>query len=262
MTSFTEFLSALAPIEGGLGVTATDDWLQGRTLYGGASAALCLEAALRTIDDLPPLRAAQFAFVGPGSGALEIRPTVLRRGKSMSFIGVDLTGEAGIATRALLGFGAARTSTVTYDGLPMPDAPDPARCTDFFRGGPRPNFAHQFEMLDAGGGIPFSMGENPEYKLWLRHRDREAGLGMTALIAMADAPPPAAMVRFSSFGPISTVTWAMEILNDPPAGGDGWCLMISRAETVAEGYSSQAMYLWAADGTPLMTARQSVAIFV
>ncbi|MCF4167668.1 thioesterase family protein [Zavarzinia compransoris] len=262
MTSFTEFLAALAPIEGGLGVTATDDWLQGRTLYGGASAALCLEAALRLIDGLPPLRAAQFAFIGPGAGALEIRPSVLRRGKSMAFVGVDLSGEAGLATRALLSFGTARDSAVAFDGLPMPAAPDPATCTDFFRGGPRPNFAHQFEMLDAGGGVPFSMGERPEYKLWLRHEDRAAAADLTALVAMADAPPPAAMVRFPAFGPISTVTWSMEILNDPPAGGDGWCLMVSRAETMAAGYSAQAMYLWAADGTPLMAARQSVAIFV
>ncbi|MDD3444549.1 MAG: thioesterase family protein [Zavarzinia sp.] len=262
MTSFTEFLAALAPVEGGLGVTATDDWLQGRTLYGGASAALCLETALRAIDDLPPLRSAQFAFVGPATGALEMRPVVLRRGKSTAFVGVDLAGDAGIATRALLCFGAARQSAVAFDGLPMPEAPDPATCTDFFRGGMRPNFAHQFEMVDAGGGIPFSMGETPEYRLWLRHKDRAAAADMTALVALADAPPPAAMVRFPSFGPISTVTWSMEILNDPPAGGEGWCLMVSRAETMADGYSSQAMSLWAADGTPLMAARQSVAIFV
>lgn len=262
MTSFTELLAGITPGDGGYAAAVTEDWAQGRTLYGGASAALCHAAACRRFDGLPPLRAAQFAFIGPASGTLDIRPAILRQGKSATFIGVDLTGEAGLAARALLCFGAARESAVTFNRLPAPDVPPPEACEDFFRGGPRPNFAHQFEVKGAGGSPPFSMAEVPEYILWLRHKDRQAPADLTALIALADMPPPAAMVRFPSFGPISTVTWALEFLNPPPADPDAWFLMTSRAEDSGQGYSSQAMNIWAADGTPLVAARQSVALFV
>jgi len=44
-----------------------DSWLQGRTLYGGASALIAYTAAIRAFPDLPPLRAAQVAFVAPVS---------------------------------------------------------------------------------------------------------------------------------------------------------------------------------------------------
>jgi hypothetical protein len=54
---------------------------QGRTTYGGCSAALCLEAAKRLLRDqrhssgaaeLPPLRSAQVAFVGPAGGDVQV----------------------------------------------------------------------------------------------------------------------------------------------------------------------------------------------
>jgi hypothetical protein len=41
------------------------NWLQGRTIYGGLSVALALQAALRDgPTGLPPLKSAQIAFVG------------------------------------------------------------------------------------------------------------------------------------------------------------------------------------------------------
>lgn len=263
MTPFTELLAGLSRTGDDFAVVPSEDWLQGRTLYGGASAALCTASALRAFGGLPPLRSAQFAFIGPAAGPLTVRPAVLRQGKSATYVGVDLLGEAGIATRALLCFGAVRESAVDYAHVPVPEAPPPATCGDFFQGGFRPNFAHHFDMLDAGGAPPFSMAETPEYKLWIRHKDEGTPTDITALIALADAPPPAAMVRFPSFGPISSMTWSIEVLNARAAGADdGWRLETSRAETITHGYSSQSMMTWAADGTPLLVGRQTVAVFV
>ena len=57
-----------------------DDWLQGRTAYGGASAAVALMAAKTAYPDLPPLRSVQIAFVGPLAGDVTATPALLRRG--------------------------------------------------------------------------------------------------------------------------------------------------------------------------------------
>ena len=88
MTPFSQLLAAVAPQGEGYAVTAPDDWRQGRTLYGGLTAALCVDAALRANPDLPPLRSAQFTFAGPANGAVRSTPTVLRRGKSTVFVAV------------------------------------------------------------------------------------------------------------------------------------------------------------------------------
>src|SRR5262245_43266589 len=85
LTSFSHIIAALQQRADHFTIALPSDWLQGRTAYGGLSAALCLEATLRRFPDLPPLRSAQFAFVGPATGALRIAVTMLRRGKSTVF---------------------------------------------------------------------------------------------------------------------------------------------------------------------------------
>jgi acyl-CoA thioesterase len=261
MTSFSDII---ASISASGEVEVPEDWRQGRTTYGGLSASLCVAGALRTIPNLPPLRSAQFTFIGPASGMLRIEPAILRAGKNTVFVAVDLLGEAGVATRALLTFGAARGSRLHYRGRPAPSAPPPSACGDFFAGGRPPKFATQFETLRAGGGQPLSAAATPDLLVWFRHRDEAARTGLLGLIAIADALPPAAFSMFSAPAPISTITWSIDV-PDPDAieTGDpeGWYLMSSRGDHIADGYTTQDMALWNQTGTPLLLARQTVAIF-
>jgi acyl-CoA thioesterase len=240
----------------------TDDWRQGRTLYGGLSAALCLNAALEAFADLPPLRSAQFAFVGPAAGEVRAVPALLRQGKSATSAAVDLAGEAGLATRALFTFGAGRPSAYARTNLPAPAVPAPETCGPFFRDDGRPTFSQHFDVRNAGGARPVTGAADPDVLVWLRHHDLPARTTLTGLLALADATPPAAMSAFTAPAPISTMTWMVDVVGDCAAvGPDGWLLMSSRAETIADGYSAQGMTLWTADGRPLIAARQMVAVF-
>ena len=74
--------------------------------------------------------------------------------------------------------------------------------------------------------------------------------------------PPAAMVLFAQPAPISTMTWTLDLLSDTPATKDGWWLVSSKTETAHQGYSTQSMTVWNADGAPVIVARQNVAIFL
>ncbi|KRA56758.1 acyl-CoA thioesterase [Caulobacter sp. Root655] len=260
MTAYTELMTALAPTDSGFTAHVTPDWQQGRTTYGGLSAALCLEAATRAVPDAPPLRSGQFAFVGPAAGELAIQTTVLRRGKSTLFMGVDLVGEQGLATRAVLTFGAARQSRLSHVDLAMPAVPPAADCLDFFRNGAGPNFTQQFDFKVAGG-TPIGTPGSPDFLVWIRHKD-PAARSLAALIALADALPPPAVTLFPERAPISTMTWSLDVLAQPPLEDDGWRLMKSRADTVLEGYSAQDMAVWDSAGTPLIVARQNVAVFI
>ncbi len=260
MLPLSALLNSMQPSGDGYAIEAGAEWLQGRTLYGGLSAAFCLQAARRRFAALPVLRTAHFTFAGPASGRLVVTPVLLRQGRSVAVLGVDVTGDAGLAVRAVLTFGTARESALSYMALPMPDCPAPAACENLFDAGPRPAFLGNFDVLSAGPHKPLSGAAVPELLVWVRHREPGEVDPFVSLLALADAPPPAAFAMFPRPAPISTVTWAVNMLALPGSGA--WHLIGTRADSVLDGYSSQQMTVWGEDGRALVSAQQNVAVFL
>ena len=261
-SSFASLLSSMEADAGTFSTVLPDDWLQGRTAFGVLSAALCWEAAQRADDALPPLRSGQFAFVGPAGGRLRVQPTLLRRGKSAAFYSVDLHGDGALAVRGLLCFGASRPSLLDQIDLPAPTVPSWDDCPTYFETSDQRRFLQHFDSRFAAGARPFTAGAKPEMVVWLRHRDTATPSTMAALIALADALPPAAIVNFQpGGGPISTMTWSIDVLSDAPRSASGWWLVRSTAQTAVNGYSAQDMVVWDDQGAPVLAMRQTVAIF-
>lgn len=261
MTAYSQLLADAAPTADGFRLTIPDSWMQGRTTYGGLSAALCLEAALRAAPDVAPLRSANISFVGPAGGAVEGTARSLRQGKSVSFIEADLATEAGVATRGVFAFGAPRESMFDRTFAPAPEMPGPDACEPFIPQGLGPNFASHFDTRLAKGARPGTHSDQYDHFIWVRHCDKEA-VSVSALVALADMPPPAVMPMFPVFKPISTMTWMMNFLFDEPKSADGWWLLQSRAENARGGYSSQDMLVWNSDLELVVAGRQNVAIFL
>jgi acyl-CoA thioesterase len=263
MTPFSELLGAVRADGDICRAEIPEDWQQGRTTYGGMTAALCLAAAEHVVPDLPPLRSAQFTFVGPAGGAVEMKPRLLRRGKSSAFVAVELWAQGALATQATLSFAAARESQYRYRSHPMPQVPAPGTTPPAFPPG-KPKFTQHFETCAAGGQKLVSSAATPEIILWLRHRDLAATASLPGVIAMGDTPPPAAYTMLSAPVPASSMTWSVEMIDAAAAlhaPRDAWYLLRSAGEDVREGYSVQNMAMWAQDGTLIMLARQTVAIF-
>ncbi|MGE0742688.1 MAG: thioesterase family protein [Hyphomonadaceae bacterium] len=264
MSSLRSVVETLAPDGDAFVIQAPEDWAQGRTLYGGMTAALAYESAKRTHGELGPLRSAQFALIGPATGRLRFVSTLLRRGRSSAMISTECVNDDGAVARAIFVFGAARESKVAHDFLPIPDVPSPDACGPFRKEGPNParGFWTNFETrLGAGGRIFDVAAPRPEFAIWTRFVDAGDADPMTALLAIADCPPPAAMVHFPQPGPISTMTWAIDILRIPPSI-EGWWLLQSSSEHTADGYSMQNMNMWSESGEAIAAGRQTVAIFV
>src|SRR5580658_7964326 len=139
MTPFSALLEAVRAAGGTYLARIPEDWLQGRTSFGGLTAALCVAAVERALPDLPPLRSAQFTFVAPAGGAIEMTPRLLRRGKSSVFAAVELRAHGALATHATLSFCAARESKYSYRLRAMPKTPSPGTTEAFFRSG-KPKF--------------------------------------------------------------------------------------------------------------------------
>jgi acyl-CoA thioesterase len=258
--TFSEVLDRLDRRGEGFHASPSEEWRQGRTLFGGLTATLALTAARGAYPELPPLRSAQLTFVGPAAGGLTFAPQLLRAGKSAAFVEVRARSEGETALTATLTFGAARRSSHWYRALPMPEVSPPKGLGEFFTEPFAPVFSRQFEARVAGGARAVSGAEKPELLLWLRHRDASAPDDIASILALGDVPPPAAMTMFAAPAPISTVTWSVDVVGEHFVGS-GWHLAHVEAETVGAGYSSQRMTLWSAAGQPLLAARQTVAVF-
>jgi acyl-CoA thioesterase len=262
MSSLQEILDRLAPADDGFGLDVPQEWGQGRTLYGGMSAALAYTAVVRAFGDLGPLRSAQFAFIGPAAGRLTVQPTLLRQGRSSAIASADSHTEDGIAARATFVFGAARESLIAHDHVPRAAVPPPDTCEPFHRSARQlPGFIARYEYRLAAGARILEPDKLPEFAVWVRLRDGDAADPVATLLAVADALPGAALAAAPRLAPISTMTWAID-LHQPLACRPGWHLVRSASEQAAEGYSVQAMRMFNADGAPLASARQVVAVFV
>lgn len=258
---FTRLLANSAPAENGSHIIVPEIWLQGRTAYGGLTAALLAHEAARRFDGLPVLRSTQISFVGPASGQLIASVDLLRQGKSTTFIEGNLAGEKGVVARATFVFGTARDSSVQFTDLPRPNVPwvDDIERSQGSTG--FPNFLSQFEIVPLGAGLPFAGAESHEVIWWARHRDPEARLTAEGLLALGDIAPPAAAMRMKGFSPVSSVNWHVDVLSEDLSTDDGWFLLRSRAQNGGGGWSAQDMAVWSSDGRPVLAGRQSVVIF-
>lgn len=237
-----------------------EDWMQGRTTYGGLTAALCLRAAL-PLSGARPVRSAQVAFVGPVSGNVSCQATLLREGKNTVFASVRMHGSDGIAAEAIFAFGTNRESSLDFANLTAPDLPQPDLLPSYFSGDRRPAFTRHFNMRLARGERPISGATSGDICLWMRHRDPAVTPDAVSLLAIADAPPPAAMSMLTAPARISSMTWMAEFLTDQIETKDGWFLARHVADTARDGYSSQSMTMWNTSGQPVMVGRQTIAVF-
>jgi len=233
-------------------------WMQGRTMYGGASSYIAYLAATRTFPDLPPLRAGQIGFIGPVGQDVEASVAMLRAGKSVSHVETTLWCKGAPVHRATWLFGRARDGNGykpadRLDAFPQPENSEivAARLNI-------PGFTERMELRYAG---PPETARRAVVRRWVRLNDREALSGMAELIAIGDALPPGAIRAMERPGPISSINWSFTVLGDDIATRDGWWLLETASNHIADGFSSETLRMWNTDGVEVMRGLQSVAIF-
>lgn len=256
--SLPQTLAAARPIDGGFAASVPESWMQGRTTYGGFSAALALVAAQRLVPDLPPLRSATINFVGPLAGEVEVRATLLRRGRNASWISAEVRGEGGVGLTATFVF----MGPVDASSLHLHDVLLPADLIPLDQAAPLPenrgpNFAPH---LDRRFALPRGDARLPEICWWERVKDREGLDPMVALVLLADALPPGVM-PLTGPAPVSSMTWLVNLLTPLPQTDDGWFVLRAASNYAEKGCSSQDMAIWNTRGEAVAVGMQSIAIF-
>lgn len=250
-------LAAARATSPGIITAIPPEWMQGRTSYGGFSAALALAAAQRLEPGLPPLRSATVAFVGPVAGEVELRARVLRRGRNATWIAAEVLSEGNVGLAATFVFMGPVASELHLSHLPPPAGLIAVEQATPLPEGRGPGFIPNLEVRFA---LPRQSEPEPHLEWWVRLRDR-AGLDpMVELLALADALPPGVMPMLRK-GPVSSMTWLVNLLTPAPVTRDGWYLLRSVGNYAQQGCSSQDMAMWNADGEAIAAGMQSIAVF-
>jgi acyl-CoA thioesterase len=257
MTSLSELVSEF---DASSEFSAPPNWLQGRTVFGGLSAALALQAAIQSTDFvLPPLKCAQISFVGPAKAALKYVVQPLRQGKSATSIGVDCLVDGEVVLRAVFFFASERESRIAHDFSQLPPVGAPDEHSVRLGGEGAPAALSNFELRHAAGSLPISGAKVPELAAWVRHRGAHGVSPSVAMLALADSLPVGAVTSFVERAPFSTMTWTLDF--PKPAAVGEWFLLRSFSQQAGGGYSFQTMQVWDELGELAISGCQTVALF-
>jgi acyl-CoA thioesterase len=254
------------------GFDVPEDWLQGRTSFGGLVSVLAVNAMREVAAGAWPqdvgLRALQTNFIAPVEGGpVEVVVQVLREGRNVRQVQSRLMQRGEVCALAVGVFGSARDSR-----LPpfAPQRPPPARAPEDipavpFVAGTRPHFTAHFDMRWSGGAPPFRGVEGTrDASIHVRLIDDDAkGLSPELMtVMMADVSPTPVLSQFDRPTPASSVSWALELRPLPDGEPlDGWWRADNLAVAAAGGYVNQQSMLWSPSGTLAGLAYQVVTVY-
>lgn len=255
--------SLLDPITGKPGPVRLEhaqDWMQGRTLYGGASALLAYTMATRAFTGLPPLRAAQVGFVAPVGEEIELTAEIIRQGRSVTQVRSEIRSDGKVALTGVWLFAAAREANASHPSQKPEDWPGEPLDNEIVpthEGAPsfiRNNFELRYGQVkgaDAGASV----------RRWARLTEDHSLDPVAKLVLMGDVMPPGAMRVMQRLGPISSINWSFNVLDPETVSSDGWYLAENASQHAAAGYSSERLRMWDASGNQVLDGLQCVAVF-
>lgn len=258
MQGLPEMLAGAETLGDGFALDITEDWLQGRTAYGGLTSAIAVAAAQSIDTGLPPLRSGQLAMIAPLAGRVEARARVLRRGRNATWVAAELTGEKGIGFTASFVFMRRIESVLAIDNYPPPAGAIPVEEAAPVPMAQAPAFLRShFECRFA---LPKTQLGEADLCWWVRLRERAGLHPEVESLLCGDALPTAVWPLLSFNVPISSMHWHVNMLGAEPAA-DGWWLIRSTSEFARSGGASEQITQWNGDGAPAIAGMQSVAVF-
>ena len=260
LTPFSVLLSRIQASEGAAMLEVPEDWLQGRTLFGGLQAVIGL-AAMRTLVPQTPLRSLQVTFLAPvPGGPVRAAALILRSGKNTAHVEARIVdGENTLALMIGI-FGTARPSEVAL----RPRQPAVASGTAIelpWIPGALPNFTQHFKARWIAGAPPRSGVASAESVIELAMRDQGKATEYH-VVAMADFIPPIALSWLKAMVPAASLSWMLELLPEEVGSLplEGW--RIDAQMTAANGgYTHQSLMLWGPGGVPVALGRQTMVVF-
>lgn len=241
------------------------DWSQGRTVYGGLTAALQFVAAQQSIDTGRQLRSLSCNFVGPllVETPLQVSVQHLRNGKNVSQIMTTVTQGEHTCAISQMSFGVSRPSKVSVENQQSHAMPEPEK-PKFIPMIPKvvPKFLQHFDFNLHAGRFPFAGSKSSHLHGWMRFKKPPAVFTTAHLIASIDAWPPTVLQMLRLPAPASTMSWSLEFIHPMPAiSSSDWLAYQVNTRHAADGYCHTEGNVWGEGNRLLALSRQTVTVF-
>ncbi len=237
-------------------------WFNGRAAYGGLVAAAAATAMANNLPEPKPIRSLMVNFVGPvPPETVEIKPTLLRSGKSVTQAVVNIEHGGNVLTHASAAFGNARSGlSAEPDAVfnPEPRESVPALDPDISL---MPNFLKNFEMHWTGGAIPMSGRKDRSFGMWVRHREDLSAFPLAKIISIGDVPPPIMLSHYTHMVRASSLSWSLEFLVPPEDVNTEWYYLDFTLDAASGGYCQQSGRIFDENGQLCAISRQCMVYF-
>lgn len=243
----------------------TNDWAQGRTVFGGLSAAIVFAAARAKVSSERLIRSFSCNFVGPFfvEQDYSLVVEILREGKNVSTIQSSIKQNGKICVHAQSIFGGPRQSKLLVENNDTHAMSLPKKPT-FMPAIPKltPKALKNFELAFTDGGLPFKGSKNTSVGGWMRFKKRPQEMSISHLIALIDAWPPTLLQMLRLPAPASTMTWTINFVQAiDELSTTEWFAYQSKTRHYADGYGITDANIWDQDGRLLAMSNQIVTLF-
>ncbi|MFA0811895.1 thioesterase family protein [Microbulbifer epialgicus] len=247
------------------GISVPPGWTQGRATFGGLVAAMLHEKMAIEVAQDSSLRSVTFSFVAPvGAEAVQTSAEILRAGRSVTQMQGHLRQNDAVVLAGLASYGRGRDSSVEVNEAAAAEFDEPNKCValPYFEG-IVPEFTQKFDYRIAIGQLPFSGTKERQLGGWVRFKDgSENTVGISHLLALIDAWPPATLPMLKTPAPASSLTWTLEFMEPlPNHKASDWWQYLAEVEQAEDGYAVIQARLWDKDGRLVALSRQMVTIF-
>lgn len=234
-----------------------DGWQQGRGAFGGLGIGIAIRA-MEAEESERPLRALTAELPGPlMPGEAEVDVEVLRRGSGMTTLEAHVVQEGETKLRASGVFGRARVEHALAESVEVPDW---SAVTPMPSGAMGPPFSRYFEYR-VTGPLPFTGGPEPIVEGFTRPVEKAAHWGAAEVAAMADAYWPALFSTMTTFRPMATVTYTLQLAAKAHALDPGAPLYFRSRVLAAEGgFVSELRELFDASGARVAINPQTFVV--
>lgn len=264
-TPFAELIDSVQNSSEETLLRVPDDWMQGRTAFGGLVAAMSLKSMRSHVPEERKIRSLLFSFVGPVfSDPFIIQTQLLRSGKSVTTIEAKVIQNGKICTVAVGSFGADRNSKIEISPIEPVEMAAPSKALELpYIEGLTPTFTSHFDYRWAIGGLPFSGEGGKELGGWVSFREKASCLTEEWLIALADAWPTPVLSGLKEIAAASTLTWSLEFvhLDRLTCSENEWWSYHCEVDSAERGYAHERSTVWDPDGQLAVFSHQTTTVF-
>lgn len=239
-------------------------WSQGRTVFGGLSAALLFAVTQAKVSSERVVRSFSCNFIGPlfVDEECKLKVDVLREGKNVSVLQSSIIQGNNICVQAQIVFGAARQSKLSVNnteshGMSLPKKPS------FLPNIPKmtPKALKHFEMAIVEGK-PFTGSKDTTVSGWMRFKKASEQITNAHLIALIDAWPPTLLQQLRLPAPASTMTWTVNFIRPISVDSENtWFAYKAKTKCFSDGYGISDANIWDVQGHLIATSNQIFTIF-